>query len=101
MSLLLQPHLCGAGDRLAGSVAASNHHLLCYEDLLCGDLNTQVTTGNHDAVAGLHDFIKPNVGDKSRSTVIVKYNQLFYCAWIFEKENVKHTCAHPHGFQAY
>lgn len=45
-------------DWLASFVAATNHHLLSQEDLFSGDLDTQVTTSNHDAIAGLHDLIK-------------------------------------------
>lgn len=56
--ILLFSDLSGACDWLASSVAATNHHLLGEEDLFCGDLDTQVTAGNHDAVAGLHDFVK-------------------------------------------
>ena len=60
--------LCGAGDWLAGSVAAANHHFLGQEDLLCGDLNSQVATGNHDAIAGLHDLIKPELWDGEKES---------------------------------
>lgn len=55
----LNSNLCGTSDWLASSIAASNHHLLGEEDLLRGDLDTQVTTGNHDAITGLHYLIKP------------------------------------------
>lgn len=51
-------HLCGHNDWLAGPVAATNHHLLSNEDLLGRDLNAQVTTSNHDAIAGSEDFVK-------------------------------------------
>lgn len=54
----LLSHLSGTSDGLAGSVAAANHHLLGKKDLFCGDLNAKVTTGNHDAIAGLHDLVK-------------------------------------------
>jgi len=43
-------HLGGANDGLAGNVALGDHHLLGDEDLGRGDLDTQVTTGNHDTV---------------------------------------------------
>ena len=55
---VLLSNLSGTCDRLASSVAATNHHLLGEEDLFCGDLNSQVTTGNHDAIAGFHDLVK-------------------------------------------
>lgn len=64
IGLSLQPYLCCTCDWLAGSVAASNHHLLSEEDLFRGDLDTQIATSNHDAVAGFHDFIKSTHGIK-------------------------------------
>ena len=39
-------------------VAFLNHHLLRQEDLLGGDLHAQVSAGNHDGIALLHDLIK-------------------------------------------
>lgn len=56
--VLPESDLGGACDWLASSVAATDHHLLGEEDLFSGDLNTQVTAGNHDAIAGLHDLIE-------------------------------------------
>ena len=44
-------HLGGADDRLACPVALGNHGLLSNEDLLCGDLNTHVSSCNHQAFA--------------------------------------------------
>lgn len=44
-------HLGGANDGLAGDVALGDHHLLGDEDLGRRNLNTQVTTGNHDTVS--------------------------------------------------
>lgn len=51
-------HLSCADDRLALDVTLGNHHLLGKEDLGCGNFDTQVTTGNHDAVSLLQDFIE-------------------------------------------
>merc|ERR1719419_919079 len=51
-------HLCGTGDGLADPVAPASHHLLGEEDLLCWDFNTQISTGNHDAITSLQDLIK-------------------------------------------
>ena len=39
-------HLRGCDDGLALVVALLDHHLLCQEDLLCGNLHAQITTGN-------------------------------------------------------
>lgn len=52
--------LCGADDGFADPVASARHHLLGDEHLLCWDLDAQVAAGNHDAVAGLQDLIKPD-----------------------------------------
>lgn len=53
--------LCGADDGLPCAVAAPNHHLLGQEDLLCRNLDAQVTSGHHDAIAGLQDLIEPDI----------------------------------------
>lgn len=53
-------HLCGADDGLPSSVAPTNHHLLGKEDLLCGDLNAQITSRHHDPITGFQDFVKPD-----------------------------------------
>lgn len=52
--------LRGTDDRLPRSVAAPDHHLLSKEDLLCRNLNAQITTGHHDPIAGFQDLIKPD-----------------------------------------
>ena len=52
-------HLHGTNNRLAHSVAAANHHLLSQEHLLDRHLDAQVATGDHDAIASLHDLVKP------------------------------------------
>lgn len=43
-------HLGGANDGLAGNVALGDHHLLGDEDLGRRDLDTQISTGDHDTV---------------------------------------------------
>lgn len=53
-------YLSGTDDGFASPVAAPNHHLLGKEDLFSGDLDSQVTAGHHNAIAGLHDLIKPD-----------------------------------------
>lgn len=55
---VLVPDLCGTDDRLAGRVAASNHHLLGNEDFLCRDFYPQVAPGNHHAIALSQDLLK-------------------------------------------
>lgn len=52
-------YLSGTDDGFASPVATSNHHLLGKEDFFSRDLNSQVTTGHHNAITGLHDLIKP------------------------------------------
>ena len=53
-------HLCGTDDGLPSSVAPTNHHLLGKEDLLCRDLNAQITTRHHDPITGFQDLVKPD-----------------------------------------
>ena len=48
-------------DGLASPVALGNHHLLCEEDLRGRNLDTKVTTGDHDTVCLPQDLVK--VGD--------------------------------------
>lgn len=45
-------------DGLSGNVALGNHHLLGHEDLGRRDLDTEITTGDHDTVGLLQDFVK-------------------------------------------
>ena len=51
-------HLGGTDDRLSGDVTLGNHHLLGHEDLGSGDLDTEITTGDHDTVSLLEDLVK-------------------------------------------
>lgn len=51
-------HLGGTDDGLALDVALGDHHLLGKEHLGGGDLNTEITTGNHDTVGLLEDLIE-------------------------------------------
>ncbi|KAI3479451.1 hypothetical protein L1887_58469 [Cichorium endivia] len=51
-------HLRGADDGLAGDVALGDHHLLGHEHLGSGDLDTKVTTSNHDTIRLLEDLVK-------------------------------------------
>lgn len=51
-------HLRGADDRLALDVALGDHHLLGDEDLGSGDLDPQITTGDHDAVGLVEDLVE-------------------------------------------
>lgn len=49
-------HLSSADDGLASKVAHGNELLLSGENLSSGNLNTEITTGNHDTVSGLEDL---------------------------------------------
>jgi len=51
-------HLRGADDGLAEDVALGDDHLLSEEDLLDRDLNTEVTTSDHDTIGFTDDFIE-------------------------------------------
>lgn len=51
-------HLGGTDDRLALDVTLGDHHLLGDEDLGSRNLDTEVTTGDHDTVRLLEDLIK-------------------------------------------
>ena len=51
-------HLGGADDRLTLNVTLGDHHLLGNEDLGGRNLDAQVTTGNHDTVRLLENFIE-------------------------------------------
>ena len=53
--------MSGTNDGFACHIAFRNHHLLGQEHLTGWDLNSKITTSNHDAVGLLEDFIK--VGD--------------------------------------
>lgn len=54
---LTGPHR-GCDDGLASVIALLDHHLLRQEDLLSGDLHTQITTGNHDRIGLVQDGVK-------------------------------------------
>ena len=51
-------HLSSANDRLAGNVALGDHHLLGDEDLGRWDLNTEITTSDHDTIGQLENLVK-------------------------------------------
>lgn len=51
-------HLGSADNGLAGNVALGDHHLLGNEDLSGRNLDTKVTTGNHDTVGLLQDLVE-------------------------------------------
>lgn len=67
-------------DLLADPVAASGHHLLGDEHLLCGDLNTQVTAGNHDAIASFQDLV-----ESTHRQIVIQVNIIQYWVSIFPK----------------
>ena len=54
-------HLSRDDNGLASDVALGNHHLLGEEHLAGRDLNTQITTGDHDTIRLLQDGVE--VGD--------------------------------------
>jgi hypothetical protein len=51
-------HLGSTDRRLSGNGALGNHHLLGHEDLTGGDLDTEITTSDHDTVRLLEDLVK-------------------------------------------
>mmetsp|Transcript_43212 Transcript_43212/g.85214 ORF Transcript_43212/g.85214 Transcript_43212/m.85214 type:complete len:219 (+) Transcript_43212:2091-2747(+) len=51
-------HLSRSHHRLACHVALCDHHLLCEEDFLWGDLHTQVPSCHHDAIRLRQDVIE-------------------------------------------
>lgn len=51
-------HLSGTDDGLTLDVTLGDHHLLGDEDLGGWDLDTKVTTGNHDTVSLLEDLVE-------------------------------------------
>lgn len=51
-------HLSSADAGLAGDVALGDHHLLGHEHLAGGDLDTEITTGDHDTVRLLENLVK-------------------------------------------
>jgi hypothetical protein len=51
-------HLGGTDRGLSGQRTLRDHHLLSHKDLTGGDLDTQVTTGDHDTIGLLQDLVK-------------------------------------------
>lgn len=51
-------HLGGADNGLAGKVAHGNHLLLRSKDLGGGNLDTEITTGNHDTIGLLENVLE-------------------------------------------
>jgi hypothetical protein len=51
-------HLGGTDRRLSGQGALGDHHLLGHEDLTGRDLDTQVTSSDHDTIGLLQDFVE-------------------------------------------
>ena len=49
-------HLGGGNDGLASNVSLADHVLLGEENLLGGDLHTEITTGNHNGVGSSKDL---------------------------------------------
>lgn len=94
VSLLLSD-LSGTGDWLASSVAATNHHFLGKEDLFCRDLNAQVTPGNHDTIAGLHDLVKSGKQASQSASVII----LSQKSGVWHKDGFKKTALHARWHQ--
>ena len=54
-------NLRGADDGFSGSVTATNHHLLCEENFLCGNFNAKVTARHHDTVGLFKNLVKADV----------------------------------------
>lgn len=70
--------LGGASDGLSSPVAASDHHLLGEENLFGRNLDAQVTAGNHDAVAGLHDLVESASAKLNKKKKIKKRKPLAF-----------------------
>ena len=73
--------MSGTNHGLTGKIAASNHHLLCQEHLRCGDFNAQVTTGHHNTIGLVHNFIEVkhtlvvlNLGDDAHAGRMLSEN---------------------------
>ena len=50
-------HLGGGNNGLSGKVGLLDHPFLGNENLLWGNFHTKITTGDHDTVSGLKDFV--------------------------------------------
>mmetsp|Transcript_4005 Transcript_4005/g.11410 ORF Transcript_4005/g.11410 Transcript_4005/m.11410 type:complete len:247 (-) Transcript_4005:694-1434(-) len=73
ISLHRVQHLGCHNTWLALSVALLDHHLLCCKDLAEGNLHAEITTGNHDTircvenfVEMIHAFLTLNLADNQR-----------------------------------
>lgn len=51
-------HLGGTDDRLSSDITLGDHHLLSHKDLTGRDLDTQITSGNHNTISLLQDLVK-------------------------------------------
>jgi len=51
-------HLGSTDDRLSSDVTLGDHHLLSHKDLTGRDLDTQITSGDHDTISLLQDLVK-------------------------------------------
>lgn len=51
-------HLRGTDRRLACQLALGNHGLLRHKDVRSRDLNTEITSGNHDTIGFLENLVK-------------------------------------------
>jgi len=103
-----QTYLSGTDNRLSSFIAPSNHHLLCEKHLLRWDFNTQITSGNHDAIRSLKNLIKPeqisthyfieqafiaNVKDIVETNSISK--AMHSCTHRQQKQNLNWKVTHP------
>ena len=50
-------HLCSYDDGLLSCDTLLDNHTLDAWDLLCGYFDSEVTTSNHDTIAGVDDFV--------------------------------------------
>mmetsp|Transcript_2739 Transcript_2739/g.6542 ORF Transcript_2739/g.6542 Transcript_2739/m.6542 type:complete len:522 (-) Transcript_2739:100-1665(-) len=50
-------HLRGGDNGFSDDVGLSDHHLLGQENLLGRDLHTKISTGDHDTIGDLQDFV--------------------------------------------
>lgn len=73
---MLISDLCGTDDRLPSRVASPNHHLLGNEDFLRRDLDPQVASGNHHAIALSQDFLKTDRQIRGRSECLGSRREL-------------------------
>ena len=50
-------HLRGSDNGLSDNVSLSDHHLLGKENLFRRNFHTEITTGNHDTIGDIQDFV--------------------------------------------